>query len=167
MKYSVVIGDGVYVVEIRDEGGCRKILWEGKSVDVDYILDGGNPIASLIVDGHPYEAEVKRDGEDFSIDFSHRIHTVRVSRGVLRGDRAKALMHGSGQEIVSAPMPGMVVAVKVEEGQEIKIGEPLFILEAMKMENEIRSPVQGRIQRLFVEKGRKVEKSEKLLVIDK
>ena len=167
MKYSVVLGDSVTVVEIRDEAGCRKVFWEGKLVDVDCILDRSNPMASLIVDGHPYEAEVKRDGEDFFIDFGQRVHSVRVSRGLLRGGRVEVLKHGIGQETISAPMPGMVVALKVSEGQEVKIGEPLLILEAMKMENEIRSPVQGRIQRLFAEKGRKVEKNEKLLVIDK
>jgi biotin carboxyl carrier protein len=62
-------------------------------------------------------------------------------------------------------MPGMVVTVKVEDDQVVKRGEPLLILEAMKMENQLRSPVEGRILKVAVSQGQKVEKGEKLIII--
>jgi biotin carboxyl carrier protein len=59
----------------------------------------------------------------------------------------------------------MVVTVKVEAEQRVKRGEPLLILEAMKMENQLRSPVDGRIMKIHVEEGRKVEKGEELITM--
>ena len=55
MKYTVVIQDRVHEVEIVEEGGCRHILWDGKSVEVDWRFGQANPLRSLIVDGRPYE----------------------------------------------------------------------------------------------------------------
>jgi biotin carboxyl carrier protein len=62
-------------------------------------------------------------------------------------------------------MPGMVVKVEVREGDSIKKGEGLVILEAMKMENELKAPVNGRISSVHVQRGAAVEKGEKLVTI--
>ena len=165
MKYVVLIDDRLHEVEIVEEGGCERILWDGKPVEIDGQLDQTNPSRSLIIDGRPYEVEWQKDGSVVRVGFNRAVYDVRVSRG-LRG-REKAILRagGSGEETVQAPMPGMVVTVKVQPNQEVKIGEPLLILEAMKMENELRSPVNGRIQKIWVETGKKVEKGEKLLVL--
>ena len=64
---------------------------------------------------------------------------------------------------IKAPMPGLVIELKVEEGQEIKAGDPLIILEAMKMENIIKSPREGVIKSILVKKGQSVEKNQILI----
>ena len=167
MKYSVLIHDHVYEVEIVEEKGCQQIYWEGERVEVDCLLKSGNPSNTLILDGLSYEIALQRMNESFFIDLDHTEYDVLVIRGKLREGSEILLKPGSDQEIISAPMPGMVVSVKADTDRDVKKGEPLLILEAMKMENELRSPVDGRVQQIHVRTGKKVEKGEKLITLQK
>ena len=167
MKYCVQVKDRVYVVELREEGECLKVYWEGKPVDVDCRLHQTNSFTSMIIDGCPYDVSWKKDDDNFSVNLHQSVYDVRVSRGLMRGEKETFLKQGSQEELIVAPMPGMVVAVKVNLDQDVKIGEPLLILEAMKMENELRSPVNGRIKQIHVDAGKKVEKGENLLILQK
>jgi biotin carboxyl carrier protein len=72
-------------------------------------------------------------------------------------DRQNTLSH------MKAPMPGLILSIMVEEGQEVKKGDPLLILEAMKMENIIKSPGDGKISALKAKKGDSVEKNQLLI----
>ncbi len=67
---------------------------------------------------------------------------------------------------VKAPMPGRILSLQVEVGHEVSAGQPVAVLEAMKMENEIRSPLDGRIKAVHVREGQTVEKNTLLLEID-
>jgi biotin carboxyl carrier protein len=71
---------------------------------------------------------------------------------------------GAGQA-VPAPLPGMIVGVKVEVGQSVKQGDVLLVLEAMKMENDIAAPVAGVVKQVLVEKGTAVSLGDPLIVI--
>lgn len=68
-------------------------------------------------------------------------------------------------EIVKAPMPGIILDIKVSAGSSVKKGDILMILEAMKMENEIAAPVDGVIKQILVSKGATVETNDVMLVI--
>ncbi len=72
----------------------------------------------------------------------------------------------SGQEIILAPMPGLILKLSKQIGDIVVEDEPLFVLEAMKMENEIKSPKNGRILEIKVKKGDSVEKGTEILVIE-
>jgi biotin carboxyl carrier protein len=67
---------------------------------------------------------------------------------------------------IKAPMPGMVLNVMVENGQSVKKGDPIVVLEAMKMENILKSPADGIVRKLLVNKGDKVEKNQVMLNLD-
>lgn len=67
---------------------------------------------------------------------------------------------------IKAPMPGLVLSVQVQEGQEVQHGEPLLVLEAMKMENLIKSPGSGRVKRIHVSNGNTVEKNQLLIELE-
>lgn len=71
----------------------------------------------------------------------------------------------AGDGRIKAPIPGLITAILVEEGQRVKIGRPLLILEAMKMENEIRAPVSGVVQHINVAPGQTVARQELLIEI--
>ena len=66
---------------------------------------------------------------------------------------------------LKAPMPGKILDILVKEGDEVALGDPVMILEAMKMENELKSPADGILEALHVEKGDNVEKNQLLLEI--
>lgn len=72
----------------------------------------------------------------------------------------------NGAESVSAPMPGVILSVNVKEGDMVKAGATLMILEAMKMENEILAPRDGRIANIFVNKDASVNTGEQLVTIE-
>lgn len=72
----------------------------------------------------------------------------------------------SHHDNIKAPMPGMILKVNKKVGDKVEIGEPVLILEAMKMENELRSPASGIIKELLVKEGESVEKDTILLSID-
>ena len=74
-------------------------------------------------------------------------------------------MAESGEFILKAPMPGLVVAVPVGEGQEVKKGQVILILESMKMQNELKAPRDGVIQRIKVKAGESVEQKQTLLSV--
>ncbi len=69
-------------------------------------------------------------------------------------------------KLLKAPMPGMVLEVNIKEGDKVNKGDNLLILEAMKMENSIKSPFSGTIKEIFVEKNSPVEKDAKLLTME-
>jgi biotin carboxyl carrier protein len=89
---------------------------------------------------------------------------VNGRRGRRRGDETGASAHG--EQRVTAPMPGRVVRVLVARGEDVEARQPVVVVEAMKMENELRSPKAGRVKDVAVEAGASVEAGRVLVVIE-
>jgi glutaconyl-CoA decarboxylase len=73
---------------------------------------------------------------------------------------------GGGGEVVSAPMPGTIVSIRVKGGDEVKTGDVLLILDSMKIQNEIRAPREGKIKEVLVSEGKYVRRREPLIAIE-
>ncbi|GAA0732595.1 biotin/lipoyl-containing protein [Clostridium oceanicum] len=114
-----------------------------------------------------YEVEVEEvldENEECSTtsDFEEeKVSSSKVKNNVEKKPKDKI----ENEETISAPMPGDIVDVKVREGEKIKKGEVLMILEAMKMENEIVSPTDGNVSRINVNKGDSVNLGDRLVLI--
>ncbi|MFQ6117951.1 MAG: biotin/lipoyl-containing protein, partial [Candidatus Bipolaricaulia bacterium] len=109
---------------------------------------------SLILDGRVIDLSIRGEGGRYRIGFAGWDYDVRVEPSHLRElrrlfKRDALSREGAGEEVV-ARMPGLVVEVKVEEGQEVEEGQGLIIIEAMKMENEVRAPCTGVVERVGV-----------------
>jgi biotin carboxyl carrier protein len=162
VKYVVTVGDKSYNIEV---GGDREIEIDGVRHQVDIQNIDGYSLFSLLLDNRSYELIVEREREEFRILLEGEMYTVCVT-----DERARRLMEApgkvpSGEVAVKAPMPGLVVAVAANPGQEVKIGQGLIILEAMKMENELRAPRAGRVKAIRVSPGQVVDKDQVLVVI--
>ncbi len=72
----------------------------------------------------------------------------------------------SSKNILAAEMLGTVVKIMVEEGEEVKAGQPILILEAMKMENEVVSPIDGKIAKIYVKEGEKVNQGDVVAIVE-
>ena len=72
----------------------------------------------------------------------------------------------AGKAMLTSPMPGKVVKLLVGEGQEVEAGQGVIVVEAMKMENELKSAVAGKVKEIFVEEGQVVESGAKLLLVE-
>ncbi len=110
----------------------------------------------------------KKSNEKFQIVAKGQNYEVEVLTELQ--DKAKKLnaerRKNSGETLIKAPMPGLVLRMEVEQGDEVAEGTSLFILEAMKMENEIKSEISGTIKEVKVSQGESVEKGAVILIIE-
>jgi biotin carboxyl carrier protein len=127
-------------------------------------------IYSIFIDGRSYEVLISsqpgqttpaREGP-YTVTVRGRSHLVQVL-DPRRRRRAGALDGGEGPLEILAPMPGKVVKVLVAEGQQVSSGDGLLVIEAMKMQNEIRASRTGRVEKVHVGEGAGVEAGFKLV----
>jgi propionyl-CoA carboxylase alpha chain len=168
MKYQTIIGDKSYDIDIGYEGDPEMILVDGEEVAVDYFEVSPNALYSIIIDGKSYELWVRRDESGYEVFAKGRSLSVIVRDE--RKQRVESLMAAmpevkKGFTLV-APMPAVVTAVLVEPGDEVKQGEIICRLEAMKMENEMPSEIDGIVKEVKVSAGDGVEKDRVLIVIE-
>jgi|JFJP01.1.fsa_nt_gi biotin carboxyl carrier protein len=163
MKYITTIGGKGFEIEIVDE---EHILIGTQLYEVDFKSVSGQPVFSLILNGKSHEAFVYQGEEDWEVLIRGRQYQVKVE-----DEREKRLKTAGGGDItdgefhLKAPMPGLVVVVMIEEGQEVKKGQVMLILESMKMQNELKSPRDGIMGRVRVKAGESVEQRQTLLSV--
>ena len=164
MKYITTVEDRQFLVEIIDE---KHVSVDGKVYEVDFESVSGQPVYSLIVDGKSHESYVAPGDHDWQVLIRGRLYPVTVEDE--RERRLRSAAGGgvaeTGEFHLRAPMPGLVVAILVEEGQAIKKGQVLLILESMKMQNELKSPRDGTVGRVRVKAGETVEQKQTLLSV--
>ncbi len=164
MKYITTVDDQQFEIEVVDE---RHIRIGGRLLQVDFESVSGQPVFSLLLDGHSYESFVYQGEEDWDVLLRGRQYQVKVEDE--REKRLRAAAGGGiaegGEFHLKAPMPGLVVAILVEEGQEVKKGQVLLILESMKMQNELKAPRDGTIGRIRVKAGESVEQKQAMLSV--
>lgn len=137
---------------------------DGSDYDVDWsrIRDG---VISLLLDGRSHTVHVARADGEITVDVEGQ-HFV-VGTGSRDDDSAVAAgAGGGGGGTIKAPMPGNVVKVMVEEGDEVTVGTSIVVVEAMKMENEVRSGVDGTVKKVNVAAGDSVGTSEVMVEIE-
>jgi biotin carboxyl carrier protein len=165
MKYITTISDLPYEIEIIDED---HVIVDGTLYHVDFDSVSDQPVYSMLVDGKSYEAYVYPNEQEWQVLLHGRLYQVAVEDE--REKRLRAASGGGvaerGEFYLKAPMPGLVVSVTVEEGQQIKKGDVLVILESMKMQNELKSPRDGKVNRLRVKVGDSVEQRQTLLSVE-
>jgi biotin carboxyl carrier protein len=164
-KYITSIKGKEYTIEILESG---KVSLNGQVYEVDFESISGQPVYSLLLDGGSFQADVYPGDED----------TLQVlMRGVLyeatvEDEREKRLSKAAGaaaqtgEFVLRAPMPGLVVKVAVAEGEAVKTAQVLVILESMKMQNELKSPRDGKVLRVQVKAGDSVEQRQILLSVE-
>jgi biotin carboxyl carrier protein len=128
---------------------------------------------SLIIEGKTYEVFARRitrpgekSGQTYEISVGGQRFEVKAEdeRAKLLAGLIKGGDH-SGEATIHAPMPGLVMNVLLEPGAEVTVGQPVVVLEAMKMENDLTSPVSGKIKEILVSKGQAVDLGDVLVVI--
>lgn len=159
------IGDNIYEVDQKQE----QYLMNGELFAFDLVKSDADDF-HFLVGNRSYQAKVlsvNREEKTVDVRVGHTLHTV-VIKDDLDMLLAKLGMESSGESVskdIKAPMPGLILDVLVTQGQEVKKGDHLLILEAMKMENVIKCPSDGIITALHAAKGESVEKGKTLLTL--
>lgn len=165
MKYIATLEDNTYEIEINESG---EILVDGERLPADFMAVAEQSVYSLLLDNHSYEAHISPGQEALEVLLRGDRYQVQVE-----DERSRLLRQVAGTEAAAtgtfqlkAPMPGMVIAVPVEEGQEVSQGDDLVILESMKMQNELKSPRDGVVTRVRVSPGDSVQQNAVMVVVD-
>lgn len=152
----------------RARGGVLRFVLDGETVEADWaeITPG---IYSILVGGRSYEARVTPPPAGSVVRENPSTVTVGARHYLVEARDPRARRHAAatgapqGPQEVVAPMPGKIVKILVAEKQEVSQGEGLLVIEAMKMQNELRAPRSGRVERIYVLEGTGVETGFKLL----
>lgn len=125
---------------------------------------------NIKVNGISYEVEIEeiKEGAPQAAAPTLAKVTPKVAAPKVAAPKAKAkeaVAAGAGEHSIDAPMPGKIVKVVVEEGQSVKAGDVLLVLEAMKMQNEITADADGTVKAVNVEAGQNVKVKESLVIL--
>lgn len=166
MKYFVRIGEAQYEVVIDGE----TVTLDGKSLRAQIADIPGTPLQMLSIGNERFRILARRGTERGSFDVAlegHRLQAealderARVIRELSGASRKRA---GAGNLV--APMPGLVTRINVKEGDVVRAGQGLVVMEAMKMENELRAPANATVKRVAIAAGSAVEKGALLLELE-
>lgn len=162
MRFHYTIHDKSYTVDVEQDGRHYRVTIDGRTYEVTGgVRDEGR--VHLNRDGRRLRAYVARDGDRRHVALNGRTYVLERSRGRRRSRSARA---EAAQGSLEAQMPGQVVAVLVEAGEKVAAGQPLVLLEAMKMELRVVAPYAGRVQAVRCREGDVVERGAQLVVLE-
>ena len=167
MKYIAILNGKEIPVEITREKGQYCLTIENKSFTVDAFKPRSQSIAMLI-EGKSYEVGLeKKSGNLYSVFlFNGSIDLQLIDAKKFQAAVSVRPASASGPLKIQAPMPGKIVKVTVQEKSSVKEGDSLLIMEAMKMQNELKAPKSGIISRIQVREGEPVSLSQTLMILE-
>jgi len=168
MKYTARIDERVFQIEIVENEKGLQLRLDGEVVRFDLAGSVDSGSISILVDNHSFEAEVSRNTDSYEVflegnNFKCYLENERTAR--LKSMVGSTAETGKEKELKS-PMPGLVVAVQTKVGDQIKPGQGLVIVEAMKMENELKARFDAKVKEIKVKPGQAVEKDETLIIFE-
>ncbi len=164
MKYIATVNGQEIEVDILDE---HRVAVNGEEYEVDMVAMSNQPLYSLLANERSFEGYVYEVNGQWQVLLGGTLYEVVVEDEQIKrlrkagGGRREA----KGPFLLKAPMPGLVVKVPVQEGQEVQKGDVLVVLESMKMQNELKSPKAGKVEKVKVEAGQAVEQGEVMVVV--
>ncbi len=167
MRFVLRQGDRDWPVEVKREGDKLSVALNDKTSQVD-IVEGDQGLLSLLLDGQAYACDFDtRKGNQVRVYLRQSVVEVEVlDERRARRQLATTGPGAAGPQVIVAPMPGKVVRLLVKAGQAVKAGEGLVVIEAMKMENELRSARAGTVKEIAVAEGAAVEGGARLCVVE-
>lgn len=169
MKFEVHLngtgGEKKHIVELEPTATGYSIALDGQPIHADAALVAPSTV-SVLIGGHAFEVHVTPalDGhlklQSGPHEFIAELQDPRAWQG-----RRYGTFEAEGRQQIVAPMPGRVIRLLVNAGDEVEAGQGLVVVEAMKMQNEIRSPKKGKVERLQVKEGQNVNAGEILCVV--
>lgn len=164
MKYRVTVGGRTFEVDLLPEGGA--ITVDGTPHRAELRPVSGTPLRILHLDGAIWTMPVLNTGPGaWLVQVAGELHEVEVvdERTAHIRSLAGAALVPAGPKALRAPMPGLVVRVVAEPGLEVAAGSSLVVLEAMKMENDLKAPGAAVVEQVLVAAGQTVEKGTVLV----
>lgn len=163
MRYVTKVGEEEFTIDINQAG---EITVNGEVINVDMQQMQDTTMYSTIIDGESYDVRMNEGEGSYFVQLGGEIIEAIVEderTRLLAGMKSTTAV--TGEAIIKAPMPGVVVEVAVSPEQEVEEGEIVLILESMKMQNEFKAPRAGIVHTVRVSAGDKVEQNSVMLTI--
>jgi biotin carboxyl carrier protein len=169
MKRTLLLGKEAKDVELLHQDGVTTLVWEGENHAID-ILEMEPGCYSILMEGRSVEVRLDAvkslDPEAHAFramlyDGAYEFALVDPRRALLAGGGAA----GSGGGILASPMPGKIVKLLVQVGDAVQEGQTLLVMEAMKMQNELKTNTTGTVTTIHVQEGATVETGSVLITV--
>jgi len=170
-KYQLRLGDREAEVEVEErEGGAFQLKLNGVSFPVSLERISESAHYSIIVDNRPYDLFAEETPHGYHIIIGSRTYAVatqpaRVVPAALGRPESPEAPALGGELVFTAPMSGVVQELYVSPGDEVKAGTVVVVIEAMKMQYELRARHDGTVRAVYVSAGQRVEQGAPLLVL--
>jgi biotin carboxyl carrier protein len=164
MIYDIAIDGKTHRLELDRPGGGWTCRLDGREIEVDAVLPRPN-VLSLRIGNKAYEVICERTGSDIYIWVGNRRFASQVRDPRSLRSRARGVEE-QGPKKLTAPMPGKVVRILLAQGAEVEAGAGILVVEAMKMQNEVKSPKKGTIQKILVVEGAAVNAGDVLAIVE-
>jgi biotin carboxyl carrier protein len=165
--YIATSRDQTHRLEVHEDKHGLHVRLDNRDFPVD-VLRVGPHLYSLLLDGRSYEIDVLEMEEAWLVLVNGQPFRVEIQRERELGGRSrrkKAAAEASEQTVI-APMPGKVVKLLVKPGDVVRAGDGIVVVEAMKMENELKASVAGTVKEIRTEEGKTVNGGDVLVVIE-
>ncbi len=166
MQYEVEVNGRLRQVNVHRADGQFVVGLDGRDVTVDAARIDGHTL-SLLVGGASHEVTIAADPASGQLAVTVGVVPLTVTLNGRRqwGRKDEGSRAGSGPQRLTAPMPGKVLRVLVQAGDVVQANRPLIVIEAMKMENELRAARDGMISEIHAREGQSVDRGALLLVV--
>jgi biotin carboxyl carrier protein len=165
MIYEVMVGGKSHRLQLEKAAGAWLCHLDGKVVHIDAVIPRRD-VLSLIVDGRAYEIKREKTATDLHMWVGSTRFAVELRDPRSLRSRQKAAGDEKGPRQILAPMPGRIVRVLVAENSDVEAGQGIVVVEAMKMQNEIKSPKKGIVKKLSAAPGTAVNPGDVLAIVD-
>jgi biotin carboxyl carrier protein len=165
MIYEVTLAEKVYRVELTPAGDRWQCLLDGREFPVD-VTYGQNGVLSLLLGGKSFEVKQEIVGTETNIVVGHERFTASVRDPRSFRSRSRAGASELGAMKINAPMPGKVVRILAGMGTPVEAGQSVLVIEAMKMQNELKAPKTGVVKRINVAEGDAVDAGQALAEVE-
>jgi len=165
MIYDVTINGKDYRLQLeRGEAGWRCRL-DGREIQIDAVL-ARRDVLSVLVGGNAYEIKRECTATDVHLWVGDICYAVELRDPRSLRSRKGTATDEKGPKKLLAPMPGKVVRVLIGEEQAVEAGQSILVVEAMKMQNEIKSPKKGTVQKIVATEGANVNAGDVLAIVE-
>ena len=164
MIYEITIDEKNYRVELNRVDGRWDCRLDGKPVEIDAVLTRRD-VLSILIHGKAYEIKRERSATDLHLWVGSARYGVQLRDPRSLRSRAGA-DDGKGPRKLLAPMPGKIIRVLAPENSAVEAGQGVLVVEAMKMQNEIKSPKKGVVRKMVATEGANVNAGDVLAVVE-
>jgi biotin carboxyl carrier protein len=169
VRFFARSGDREYQIEVTGvEGSLFRLSVDGLNWEVDCVKVSDR-CYSLILDGTSYEVDIIKGVNPYAVGVKGEVHDIEIlteREKRLKAVTRKAAGVQEGRQVVAAPMPSKVVRILVGVGDQVNPGSGVIVVEAMKMENELRAAGPGTVREIRVKEGEAVGGGQALVIIE-